>query len=61
MGSSAWSRKLGQHLVLAKNGTKNFTIPSSIPFLSVLHQNKALHNFHKRGQHPIAGDIKGLD
>ena len=33
----------------------------SIPFLSVLHQNKALHNFHKRGQRPTVGRIKGLD
>ena len=24
--------------------------PYSIPFLSVLHQNKALYSFHKRGQ-----------
>ena len=37
-----------QHLILAKKGTflekkgtKNFTSPYSIPFLSVLHQNKA--------------------
>ena len=34
-----------------KKCTKNFTSPYSIPFLSVLHQNKALHNFHKRGTH----------
>ena len=27
--------------------------PYSIPFLSVLHQNKALYNFHKRGQHSL--------
>ena len=33
----------------------------SIYFLSVLHQKKALHNFHKRGQLPITGFIKGLD
>ena len=25
----------------------------SIPFLSVLHQNKSLHNFFKSGQHSI--------
>ena len=31
------------------------------PILSVLHENKALNNFHKRGQHPIAGHIKGLE
>ena len=28
--------------------------PYSIPFLSVLHQNKALHGFHKKWQHLIA-------
>ena len=44
-----------------KKGTRNFTTPYSIPFLSVLHQNKALHNFHKRGQRPTVGRIKGLD
>ena len=53
----AYSRKLGQHLILAqkstflgKKNTKNLTTPYSMPFLSVLHQNKALHNFHKRGK-----------
>ena len=46
---------------LEKKGTKNFTTPYSIPFLSVLHQNKALHNFHKREQHPTVGRTKGLD
>ena len=62
------SRKLGQHLTLAtkgtffeKNDTKNFTTPYSIPFLSVLCQNKALQNFYKRGQRPIVGHIKCLD
>ena len=43
-----------------KNGTKNFNNPYSIPSLSVLHQNKFLHNFHKRRQHLIVGHIKGL-
>ena len=32
-----------------KKDPKNFTIPYSIPFLSVLHQNKVLHNFRMRG------------
>ena len=32
-----------------KKGTKNSIAPCSIPFPSVLHQNKALYNFHKRG------------
>ena len=65
------STKLGQRPLLAKkdtffekkkkNGTENLTTPYSIPFLNVLHQNKASHNFHKRGLHLIAGCIKGLD
>ena len=40
-----------------KKDTKNLSIPYSIPFLSVLHKNKALHNFHKRGQCLITGLI----
>ena len=35
--------------------------PYSIPFLSVLHQNKALHNFHKRGQRSIVERNIGLE
>ena len=35
------------------------TNPYSISFLSVLHQNKALHNFDKRDQRLIATHIKG--
>ena len=42
------------HFFFKKKGTKQFTTPYSIPFLSVLHQNKALHNFDERGEHPIA-------
>ena len=53
-------RKFGQLPVLAKigifyfekKGSKNLTTLYSIPFLIVLHQNKALHNFHKRRQRP---------
>ena len=37
------------HYFLKKKSTKNFNSPYSIIFPSVLHQNKALHNFHKRG------------
>ena len=44
--------------VFEKKGTKNLTTPYSIPFLSVLHQNQVLHNFHKRGRRPIFGRIK---
>ena len=39
----------------------NLTTLYSITFLSVLHENKALQNFHKSGQHPIAGCMKGLE
>ena len=39
-----------------KNDTKNPPF-YSIPFLSVLYQNKALHNFRNRGQHSIVDPI----
>ena len=45
---------------MAKKSTKHFTTPYSIHFVNVLHQNKALHNFHRKGQHSIAECIKGL-
>ena len=32
-----------------------------INILSALHQNKALHSFHKKRRLPIVGRIKGLD
>ena len=57
--SMAYSRNLGQRSILAKKALfwkkapRNFTSPYSIPFLSVLHQSKVLHNFQKRGQHSI--------
>ena len=44
-----------------KKGTKNFTTPYPVSFLSILHQKKAFHNFHKREYFPIVGRIKGLD
>ena len=47
-------------MILAKKGTKNFTTPYLIPFRSVSHENKALHNFHKSGLHPVVGCIKSL-
>ena len=34
-------------LFFEKKGTKNYTILYSIPFISVLHQNKILQNFHR--------------
>ena len=60
-----YCKKLGQGLILAKKHSNNFTTPCSIPPLSVLHQSKDLHNFHKGGQHltvnSAIGRIKGLD
>ena len=49
-----------------KKGTKNLpppppTLSYSIPFLSVFHQNKNLHNFHKRGQRSIVELSMGLE
>ena len=59
---------LGQHSILARKGTflkkgpKKFQPPpNSICFLSVLHQNKALHNFHKREQLSIVERNLGLE
>ena len=58
---------IGQHSILVKKGTfekkgvNNFSTPCSIPFVNVLHQNKPLHNFYKKGQCSIAGCMKGLD
>ena len=61
----------GQRLILAGKGiffTKKDTFlikkapqPYSIPFLSVLHQNKDLYNFQKRGQHSIVKLYVGLE
>ena len=51
----------GKKGTFLEKDTKSFTTPYSIPFLSVLHQNKALHKFHKTGQQPIARNIKGLN
>ena len=47
-------------MILAKKGTKNFATPYLIPFQSVSHENKALHNFHKSGLHPVVRCIKSL-
>ena len=46
-----------------KKGTKNLPppLPYSIPFLSVFHQNKNLHNFLKRGQRSIVELSIGLE
>ena len=66
--SRAYSRNLGQRLVLARKGTffnkrpqKFHPAPYSIPFLSALHQNKVLHNFRRRGQRSILECNIGLE
>ena len=59
---------LGQHsnfperaLLFEKRAPKNLTPNHSIPFLSVLHQNKALHSFCKRGQRSTVNYNIGLE
>ena len=61
------SRTFGQLPILAKmgilflkKGTNNLSTPYSISFLSVLNQNKTLHNFHKRRQGLTIVRIKRL-
>ena len=45
-----------------KKGPQNFPPPLySIPFLRILHQNKALHNFRKRVQRSIVERNIGLE
>ena len=46
---------------MKKRPPKFHPSPYSIPFLSVLHQNKALHNFLERGQHSIVEHNIGLE
>ena len=69
----AYSTNLEQNSILARKGTflsKKATIlkkgpqnlplplhPYSIPVLTVLHQNKALHNFCKMGSIPQSNTI----
>ena len=65
----ALSIKLEHRPILSKKGTffekkkehQKFHHPLFNFFLSVLHKNKALHNFHKSVQRLITGRIKGLD
>ena len=52
---------MGAFFAKKKKGTKNFNTPYSNPYLCVLHQNKALHNFHGRGQGSKAGSCFRLD
>ena len=44
-----------------KKGAHKFHHPLFNPFLSVLHQDKVLHNFCKRGQYSIVKCKKGPD
>ena len=44
-----------------KKGAHEFHHPLFNPFLSVLHQDKVLHNFCKRGQYSIVKCKKGPD
>ena len=44
-----------------KKGPQKFQPPLSIPFLSVLHQNKAFHIFCKSRQHSIVKHNIGLE
>ena len=63
-----YSRNLGQRSILARKDTflkrrapQFYPLPYSIPFLSVLHRNKALYNFRKKGQRSIVERIIGLE
>ena len=64
----AYSRKLGQHSILARNSTflkkvhqKLSPLSYSIPFLSVLYRNETLYNFCQRGQCSIVERNIGLE
>ena len=66
----ACSRNLGQHSILTRKSTflkkkqhqKFYPLPPfSISFVSVLHWNKGLYNFHKRGQRSIVEGNIGLE
>ena len=48
-----WPKRV---LFLKKKGTKKFTTTFQTRFFSILHQNKVLHNFQKRGKHMKAGE-----
>ena len=64
-----YSRNLGQHSILARKALfyeKRALFlkkgpPNAILFLGVLHQNKALHNFHKKGQASMVECNIGLE
>ena len=60
LSTRAYSRNIKRHSIFkkstfyAKKGDQPLPYPPySIPFLSVLHQNKALHNFRKSEQYSI--------
>ena len=56
----AQSRKLAQCLILAKKGHQKFH-HAIFNLFPKCFASKTLHDFHKRGQRPIAEQIKGLD
>ena len=60
----AFSRNLRQHSILARKDTfyeKSLLPPNPTPFLKILHQNIALHDFPKRRQHLIVKRNIGLE
>ena len=59
---AASNKKKGKEVdFFLKKVHQKFHHPLFNPFSNVLHQNKAMHNFHKRGHCPNARCIKGLD
>ena len=46
---------------IGQGDQKFYSLPYSISFLNVLHQNKALYDFCKRGQCLIVERITGLE
>ena len=58
-----WSsiRYWPERVLFLKKRAPKISPPYSIPFLSVLHQNKALHNFRKRVQPSIVKGNIGLE
>ena len=53
-----WADIDQKECIFQKKDTK---ILPPLSVLSVLHENKSLHNFYKWGQRPAAGRIEGLD
>ena len=61
-GNFIWKCPWPERALFLKKGHQQFyPIPYSIPFISVLHRNKALYNFRKRWQHSIVEHNIGLE